>query len=212
MIVVIIGNEPYSHYCQALVSSLIDSGTKIKGVHVACLGEWRDFKPPKLPNSVNWVAYPLQGKKAYCANIRATIMLKVMLENKSDVLYLDADSLVRGDITHIGDFKGEASFLLRTKSRSLSTKVASGVVYVKYSKVGIKFLRYWKFKINRYGIHKWYTDQKALYRAFVKYEKHVSPLSSTFIDWSLSDKGLIWTAKGSQKRNKVFIEEKQKWK
>lgn len=159
----------------------------------------------------------IQDNRAFYASLRF-LFLPEILQSLESVLVLDIDSLVLRTIDVPDKF--DFGLFLREDNKVGSNtweiqgmKVAAGLLYVKNSPDGIDFAK----SIEDYLRHKivisWFCDQHAIYETFKNYRTshkldNVWFVDNKILDWEFSSDSFIWTAKGSRKNNKTYLNKK----
>ena len=209
MNIVVIADKNYSKFVKPFANSLLNSGTKFNHLYVVKIGTYEN---PVSYDKVIYLENRAEGgiTPAFCANIRANFMSKILRDTTDDLLYVDVDSIVINDIEGIKDFCGCARFLHRPWNPKTKMKVASGVVCVRNSREGKIFLNKWDQYVMEFGLNKWFSDQEALYKT--SQECIVSDLDKRYIDWEFKEDSFIWTGKGKRKyQNKTYKKAVKKW-
>ncbi len=155
-----------------------------------------------------------EDKKAYCANIRADVIYQLMQKPEtSSLLYLDADSIVRKDLSDLLDTinNHDLVVLKREEAEEKYLKFAAGVIGIKNSSITQKFIAQWATLVKE-QLYEWYSDQLCLYYAYEQFQSQLNTfdLPQRFIDWEFLSTSSIWVGKGPRKdENKIYVLEEE---
>ncbi len=155
-----------------------------------------------------------EDKKAYCANIRADVMSQLMKRNEtSALLYLDADSIVRKDLSELLQLikNHDLVVLKRELAQDEYLKFAAGVIGVKNSGITQEFITYWANLVDK-NIYEWYSDQLCFARTYEKFKSQLNTINlpHQFIDWEFLSTSSIWVGKGDRKdTNRLYLLEEE---
>ena len=141
-------------------------------------------------------------KRAVCANCRAHVMAELLEAGAARVIYFDADSLVRRPLGGLSERLDRHDLLLhhRLERQGEFEKFAAGVIAVRNSEGGRRFIADWRDRIAaREG--EWYADQVGLFRAFeaLRDQVDIGDLPREFIDWEFRARSPVWAGKGPRK-------------
>ena len=147
-----------------------------------------------------------QEEKAYCANIRAKTIYKLLLNKEIDLLlYLDADSIVRKDLSDLVSLirLHEITILHRFLSKDEHLKFATGVIGIKKTNNSLAFIKHWSDLVDN-NIYEWFTDQLSFSKTYnaLASEINLCNIPKKFIDWEFSLTTSIWVGKGPRKYEK----------
>ena len=176
-------------------------------------------------------------KMAYCANIRVTFMRQILIERKlPNIIYMDVDSIVRKDLfklerkIHNKDIlfysiHDEDKLISKTKDILLNLEnhdssqpipiernimfLKSGIVAFQNTPTSCLFITKWEQVMHRYGIYRWFSDQRSLLVTFLLFHSKIryGLLSFSYIDWEYSLISRIWMGKGkNKKKNHKYLE------
>lgn len=93
------------------------------------------------------------------------------------------------------------------------TKVAAGIVYL--TEKARAYIELVNILLQDLGIEKWFVDQVALYEAWeilYKDRHDYIVFDNTHLDWEFTKDSIVWTGKGSRKRNnKTYLIKKKEY-
>lgn len=143
----------------------------------------------------------------YCSNSRVRITREMLQGPYDAVINLDADALVRGDITQEATEVFKTHDVLLFRQSRLKVQEPGEKLYFlasmsmfKNSPGGRRFVEAWVRELEPMA-REWFGDQIALYRAYDKTraEVQVGDIPDVLIDTRFSRSGLVWMAKGNRK-------------
>lgn len=156
------------------------------------------------------------ARRAYCANVRARVMHELLKSGVPLVLYLDADSLVRRDLTpFIQELRRhDVAAHWRTEQADDpegKMPLMAGVVGVHNTPQSRAFAERWKDFVDDH-LFDWFSDQVYLAEAYreLKAELRLWGMPARYIDWHFCCNSAIWVGKGQRKyeRRLYVLEEK----
>lgn len=155
-----------------------------------------------------------EDKQAYCANIRASL-IEELLQTKevSLLLYLDADSIVRKDLSELVNLidTGDLVILERTNAAQARLRFPTGVIGINNSPTARQFIALWRKLLNDY-LYEWYGDQDCFVQAYNQMHGQIKlvGLPPQYIDWKFLPFSPIWVGKGARKyEQKVYLLEEE---
>jgi len=163
----------------------------------------------RMPETVQFLAHKfqpgfsgevLENAAQFAAMLARIPVLQKLLNNNSVdvVVWLDADTLVRGDISQIWNPKPDWPMIriLRRTYSDERLKVNTGVIVLFNSPEVQQFLLDWRVETEKAGIV-FYADQIGFQRALEKWEGRIDfpCLSALYNDSGLNDTARIWHAK-----------------
>lgn len=160
---------------------------------------------------------PESFKRAYYSSSRYSKSYLIINNIKSDLLILDIDSLVRGDLNLLKKEVSKGNYDIgvhtRFEQKNPISKVLIGTLYIRYNKYGVIFLKDFAIKIHnllKFKKSEWFLDQKSFYKIYLKYKNKIKlyNLPLKYIDWKFLDQSIIWTAKGKRKDDSVYLDYK----
>ena len=144
---------------------------------------------------------------AYCSNSRIRITRDEFSKSYDVVINMDADAIVRGDLTQALSGAMDGKDVLLYKQSRLKVQdpgeklyfLACMSIFCNTPNAGA-FLDAWQVELTPMG-RLWFGDQIALYRAFKKTEHTVrlGDLPTTLLDTRFSLNSVVWMAKGQKK-------------
>lgn len=147
----------------------------------------------------------VEGKKAYCANIRISAIYSYLdnIKEGDILLYVDADSIIRKNFfndmnTYMKDC--DVSILTRFENDDERLKVATGVIAFKKSARTKEFLKQWNDNVKPI-LFNWFSDQITFYKTYLakKDKLHFKKLPQSYIDWEFNSSSCLWAGKGDRK-------------
>ena len=161
----------------------------------------------------------LPERGMYYTAFRFVAARKIMEESQSLLVCLDADSLIRHSLQPViaDACQHDVGLYFRLQKRRLTKKIAGFCVIFTPTPQALTFLNFFaglsiKFQQHYPGTraHFWF-DQSGLYCSYVlsKLTARVSfySIGKSVVDDEFSENACIWTAKGKQKKNAVFLQE-----
>ena len=149
-------------------------------------------------------------KRAYCANIRVKIIKELLASTDiSLLLYLDADSIVRQDLSELVNLISNHDLVIldRTYQSDLRLKFFTGVIGINNTIASRKFIKKW-WELIQPNLYQWYSDQLYFSQTYeyLKSEINLANLPPQFADWEFWSNSPIWTAKGLRKEdNQIYL-------
>jgi tetratricopeptide (TPR) repeat protein len=142
--------------------------------------------------------------RAYYASVRFVRLGELIVQSPASYLSLDADCIVRGDITSaISGFSTCDIGIRRRFSEHPHMTVAAGALLVRPTLAARDFIERVSAGIKstlEAGDAVWFLDQIVLGRVLQETEGlHAKQLDMSFIDWFFQDGSLVWTGKGKRK-------------
>lgn len=164
---------------------------------------------------------------SYSANIRIKLINMLLDVCKNNIMYLDVDSIIRSDLKIINQLLIKNDIILAIsnpkKITSKGTLVRSGIIICKNNIQTKIFFKYVEKEINIMGITKWFSDQNALKKVYLKYINpwktntnnlypKIACVPKTLLDWDFMSNSIIWTGKGERKdKNLIYLKELKKY-
>ena len=149
-------------------------------------------------------------KRAYCANIRVKIIKELLTSTDiSLLLYLDADSIVRQDLSELVNLISNHDLVIldRTYQSDLRLKFFTGVIGINNTIASRKFIKKW-WELIQPNLYQWYSDQLYFSQTYeyLKSQIKLANLPLQFADWEFWSNSPIWTAKGLRKEdNQIYL-------
>ena len=165
---------------------------------------------PKVEMGVETRSFDsLEEKRVYCAGSRARVMSNLLEWGKPLLLYLDADTIVRGNLARLIALirSHDLVALKRRNKKDEHLRYATGVVGIRASQSSKVFLRKWADLIDRdpwFWFHEQLYFSKALEQMDGRIDFHSLP--KRFIDWHYRLFSPIWVGKGSRKHEeRIYV-------
>jgi hypothetical protein len=152
-------------------------------------------------------------KAGFCVNLRAKAIHQLLLDGCDYLLFLDADSIVRRDLSPLVGMIDESDILIHKRDRPEEfMRVAAGVIAIKRNPRSIKFFEMLIRRIDELGDRTFFSDQLAFHRTALEAEGGVkiSHLPIEYIDWEFSPESYIWTGKGQRKHESQTYRDEEK--
>jgi len=157
--------------------------------------------------------------KSFCANIRIKVLYDLLLKGYKYLFYLDADSIVRKDLTPLFDFiKTTEITFVETTAKKISKKYKSGALGITLSPGSLLFYKKFNDLLEKVNYLGWFEDQRNLCKMHQQFILVPNPicifknLDLTFLDWEFMPNSVIWTGKGPRKTdNQTYIAEVSKY-
>lgn len=209
--IILLSDKRYLKYVKIFLHSVKDNlfGCKINLCLINVLDNKIESKLKKIYPSItidhiSKKFLSFADKKAFCSNFRVFYISKKLKETKSSLLYMDCDSLVRKGLS-FKDFENSGDIsILHRDSLDKRFKFATGIIFTRNNSSTKKFFRDWEAAILP-KIHTWFSDQITFFENYMKYKNIIvfSQLDKKFIDWEFKDNSIVWTGKGSRKKNNL---------
>lgn len=219
LVILVVSDEEYLYMVEPLFNSIVKNVTIPYRFHLHTVNVTDQHRQYFMSNYTNitisndnilldgapCVSNPFSksNKSAYCANIRAKVLYDVLNSGNDPVLYLDVDSIVRGDMVELYTFIKESDLMIfkRQLSKKINTKFLTGVIGVNNTKVAFDLIGVWWSEIQKgNNLFRWYSDQIYFYEATERYKNAtINTLPKKYIDWDFSDSGIIWVGKAERK-------------
>jgi hypothetical protein len=142
-------------------------------------------------------------ERSYCCNARVGVLRDLLTRSRGGmVLYLDADSIVRSDISGIEMLlRGHDLLILhRGDQQEAHLRYATGVIGVRDTPATREFLSCWKADLDGRR-SEWFADQLSFAAAAATVGSRISigALPNRYIDWEFHRDSPIWVGKGPRK-------------
>lgn len=146
-------------------------------------------------------------RKAFCSNYRVTFIKEILKNPLESIIYLDADSIVRKEMSLAEvNLDSDIEILFR-KSDDDRFKVATGAILVKNNPRSKRFFEEWEKNIQP-KIYSWFSDQRTFYKTFLSLrdEVNIYPIDKRLIDWEFKETSIVWAGKGKRKyTNSIYL-------
>ena len=144
-------------------------------------------------------------KKAFYANHRFVRLNEFFKLRETNVLFLDIDSIVHGDLLFINSAftDSDVALQLRLDNKRTRMRVLAAGIFIRYNQRTLKFLEQLAVRLSKN--YKWFSDQIYIYTLLRRNKSlKVSDLPSQYLDCEFSEEALIWSGKGDRK----FLDER----
>src|SRR5215216_2122479 len=99
-------------------------------------------------------------KAGYCVNLRARAIHRLLLDGCDYLLFLDADSIIRRDLSRLIDMIDESDILIHKRDRAEEfMRVAAGAIAVKRGPGTVTFFEKLIGRIDELGNRTFFSDQ-----------------------------------------------------
>ena len=166
---------------------------------------------PQIQFKIDYQTFATEAeKRAYCANIRVKIIKELLASTEiSLLLYLDADSIVRQNLSELVTLISNHDLVIldRTYQSDLRLQFFTGVIGINNIVGSRKFLEKW-WELIQPNLYQWYSDQLYFSQTYeyLKSEINLANLPPQFADWEFWSNSPIWTAKGLRKEdNQIYL-------
>jgi len=214
-VIAVIADQKYLGYLKTLLNSLSLSNQKIS-VYISLVNINKTVRLEKSLKKryeniyieyINKKFDSIADKKGFCVNYRIPLIKKILKLDFKNILFLDADSIVRKPLSEANISQSSDIEILFRDSEDLRMKVACGVILIKNNVRSKKFIDLWEKK-NSSGKYTWFFDQITFFDTFIELEKdvNVENIDKKLIDWEFKKNSIIWSGKGNRKsRNLLYI-------
>jgi len=220
MILITACDDDYLKYAVPMVKSFLKFNSTLRGEGQAVIYRMNpkkklaDFEGCFFSTFDASNIKPKQSKAATAANARVFILASLMeqLPDEQQILYLDADSVVRGKVP---ECRGDISALHRPMEQREELEYLISTIRLKVNYSSRQFCRNWERITQQMisdGKDSIMTCQQSYARA-VKATRDLihEPASKSLSDWDFADDSLVWCAKGPRKENPSFEAELKKY-
>lgn len=219
-VIAVIADQKYIGYLKTLLNSLSLSNQKIS-VYVCLVNINKTSRLEKSLKKryeniyieyINRTFNSNADKKGFCVNYRIPLIRKILNHDFKNILFLDADSIVRKSLYEAKVSESSDIEILFRDSEDVRMKVACGVILIKNNIRSKRFIELWEKK-NSSGKYTWFYDQITFFETFMEMRKEVNVenIDSNLIDWEFKKSSIIWSGKGNRKsRNLLYIYESLK--
>src|SRR3954451_4837710 len=160
-------NAPYARLKAWLVNVPEDAGRRLRQIHpstdVTHVEAELDATEAKL--GMDWATWYTE-KAGFCVNLRGRAILSVLREEHERVLFVDADTIIRGDLSPLCALIDESDVVIHKRPREKDYKrVAGGVIGARPTPAGLEFFERASAHIEAIGDRDYFTDQRAFHQA-----------------------------------------------
>ncbi len=183
------------------------------------------------------VSWPFQSERwrGIMCSARSIPIEKALEKYRQKLLYLDADTLVRGPLTDLFHDLDRYDLMIKHRPQlnhlgpagsQFASRFNSGVIAIRPSSVGLKFAHEYNLALQGYvasgrplELHLLeekivsYIDQELLYLTYLRLKDGLSfyPLPAKYNDARFMPDSLIWHGKGTARSNLIYRIEKNKF-
>lgn len=220
MDMIITNSTPDLYYFEQLIAFLmsikINSPKHINMVKVFLANYPKDLEE-KLKKTFREVSFEnnnlsMVDSRGFGTIIDRAFRVKECLKKyKENVLWLDTDIIIRGDLTKLLEVDSKQLKILYRKKNNERNRINAGVFNIGYSDITYNFISEWyeRIKVNK----KWGDGQLEFWRTFVKYLENIKLIDITLKYNSVgnfNDEYIVWHCKkGHFDRSKYQIEYKK---
>ena len=206
MIVAIVCDERYLKYAKVLIYSIL---CNTKGIRVF-LTVYADRRLTfRYHTRVQVTVLPIpkdrtpEELRCFFAGSRARVISEIQSSQHAEVLYLDADSLVRNS-----NFS-ELSRSQRVKSLKIASdrpvdKFLISSIYFPDTSAAQQFCTHWMQRLEVCLFGPWCSDQLTFFETSLALSNCVDDISQNYCDTHYDLDSTIWCGKGDTKRNHSF--------
>jgi hypothetical protein len=155
-------------------------------------------------------------KAGFCVNLRARAIHDLLVKGTSHVLFMDADCLVRRDLTGLIRMMDEGDILIHKRPQAQEfMQVCAAVIGVTCTARSILFFERLITRIDQIGNRLFFADQLAFHLTAVESggDVTITHLPSEYIDWEFQEGSFIWTGKGQRKYdNEAYLQEEARYR
>jgi|688.fasta_scaffold241068_2 hypothetical protein len=197
----IVCDRKYLKYAKALIQSIL-CNTENHKVHLTLYSERPiDFHfDPRV--KVHRVLPPPMKTNEELRNFyvmsRASVILELLKGQSRNVLYLDADSIVRNDdFGHLMSSSKVKSLMRETDNPE--NKFLNSTIFFPNSFESVTFCQEWKRELDHYLFGPWYSDQTSFYYTYLRFPNFVQDIGDKYCDIHDNNHSTIWCGKGNKK-------------
>jgi hypothetical protein len=201
LLFLIVCDYQYLKYAKILIQSIL-CNTENHTVHVRLYSEKPiDFHFGPRVKVHRVLPPPMKTQeelKNFYAISRASVILELLQEQSRNVLYLDADSIVRSD--DFGSFKfGSKVKSLMRETDIPENKFLISTIFFPNSFESVTFCQEWKKELDNYLFGPWYSDQLFFYKTSITFPHYIEDIGDKYCDIHDNIHSTIWSGKGGKK-------------
>lgn len=208
-------NAPWARLHAYLVNVQADLGDRLRRIHsptdLTYVEEELDSTVVKM--GMDW-ATRYTEKAGFCVNLRGRAMLSLLREGRERVLFVDADTIVRGDLAPLLSLIDAHDLVIHMRPKEKDYKrVAGGVIGIRPTPAGLELAERVATHIAAFGDRDYFSDQRAVHQAMQEMgdRLRVAHLPAAFIDWKFDDSSAIWVGKGTTKFSEKYLAEERRY-
>ncbi|TRZ81178.1 hypothetical protein D4R86_03085, partial [bacterium] len=135
----------------------------------------------------------------YAAHLRAEIILNEFLKGTKEVIWMDSDIIVRGNLQflYVNSDTPTIKILTRKAERD-ELQFQSAVFSLNNTNQTIEMLKDWVEFIEE-NKSMWFADQLGLYKMCIKHNIKIVDIGSKYNDQFLNSESVIWHCKGNHR-------------
>ena len=228
--IVVVSNEKYLKYSVPLVRSISKNCTNFT-IHLFLINSHSKKLDKKLLKRVgNIKIYKIfknfdseDDEAGFCANYRFSVIPELLRDSPGNLIYLDADSIVRCDLSKDEDIKNyfeRCDIALMTSKRFDNYEIIdinsedvrgqkrtvafkTGVLVISNNDNTKLFFDDVRKNLSVYGENKWYTDQLSFFDSVENFSEVITlmQIESYFFGLKLRNSDKIWIIKGDKYRD-----------
>ncbi len=228
--IVVVSNEKYLKYAVPLVRSISKNCTNFN-IHLFLINSHSKKLDKKLLKRVDGIKlYKIfknfnseSDEAGFSANYRFSVIPELLRSNPGNLIYLDADSIVRCNLSEddiIKQYFNKCDIALMTSKRIPSSVIIdtnseefkrqkrsvafkTGVLVVSNNDRTKLFFDDVKKNIFIHGENKWFSDQLSFFDSVENFNESITlmQIQSCFFGLKLRDSDKIWVIKGDKYRN-----------
>lgn len=155
-------------------------------------------------------------KAGFCVNLRVHAIHTLLNKGVSNILFVDADTIIRKDLSELFDQLKNSHILIHKRPKEKHfMRVAGGVIAVRNTDWSKSFFKRFIEQVDRLGNTDFFSDQWGFDLTAQELSGYVSPLPpighlpKCYIDWDFNEHSFIWVGKGQRKnKNKTYLAER----
>lgn len=154
-----------------------------------------------------------RGEAGYCVNVRTKLAFDLLsnAEDNDIFIYLDADSIVRKNLSPLIELASKSNILCFTnkkRQRKLHKYLCSTIVF-RNNPLVRKFCDIWYHKIFDFGMQCYWDEDQITFSQLSEKKgfEIVTPLPLKYVDFEFHSGSPIWCGKGQRKNYPIFINE-----
>jgi len=206
-------DKQYLHFLKTLLTSLRKTNHKITAF--VCLININ--KGEKLENDLRLIYENISfsylsrdfvsdaERRAFCSNYRVMFIKEILNKQLNLLIYLDADSIIRKNLTLANINPSSDIEILMRDSNDSRFKVATGAMIIKNNSQSKLFFKHWEKNIHLKQF-KWFSDQITCYETIEELSNDVvvCQIDERLIDWKFINSSIIWAGKGNRKYRNIL--------
>ena len=155
-------------------------------------------------------------KSGFCVNLRARAIHRLLLTGHELVLCLDADSIVRRDLSDLVDIICCNDIVIHKREKEPEyMRVAGGAIGIQNTPASVAFFARMIEHIDKLGPRVFFSDQWAFHLTALERaaSTEIADLPMQYIDWEFREESAIWMGKGQRKHhNTTYRREEDRYR